>query len=227
MVVETDKSWYLGDCSLCGADCDPNGTPPHCGAALTVCDETMGAGVTFPTGEDSSSKRCPLAEGRYITSKDPDPAAAFKCIARVGVDGGLIARPADAMVAALGPPLLGTMGYPEGCNQGFLRDDALLVVTIITDVYDETSSGPAEAWLKALMDAKNQDASAFQTLVITTDVDTANPLCGPYVGGVNRLRTFAEITDGLIGSICEDDYGPFFQAAVAEVMDRCKAYVPQ
>jgi hypothetical protein len=228
MVVETDGAWHLSDCSLCGPDCNPNGTPPHCGAALTVCDETMGAGVTFPTGEDSSSKRCPLAEGRYVTSKDPAPAAAFECIARVGVEGGY-ARPADAMVAALSPPLLGTMGYPEeeACNRGFLRDDALLVVTIISDVYDQTSSGPATAWRKALMEAKKQDASAFQTLVITTDVDTPNGLCGPYSGEVNRLRTFVEITDGLIGSVCEADWGPFFKAAVAEVVERCKIYVPQ
>ena len=227
MVVETDEGWYLGDCSLCGADCNPNATPPYCGAELTVCDNTMGAGVTFPAGKDSSTKRCPLAEGRYITSKDPDPAAAFDCIARVGSGGGA-PTPADAMVAALSPPLLGTMGYPEdGCNKGFLRDDALLVVTIISDGYDQESNGPAWAWKKALMAAKNQDASAFQTLVITTDRDTANGLCGEYNPDINRLRTFVEITDGLIGSICEEDYGPFFDAAVAEVMERCKTYVPQ
>lgn len=227
MVVETDEEWYLADCSLCGADCNPDATPPHCGAELTACDNTMGAGVTFPAGKDSSNKRCPLAEGRYITSEDPDPAAAFDCIARVGSGGGA-ASPADAMVAALSPPLLGTMGYPENsCNKGFLRGDALLVVTIISDGYDQESSGPAEAWRKALMDAKNQDASAFQTLVITTDRDTVNGLCGEYIPEINRLRTFIEITDGLIGSICEPDYGPFFDAAVAEVMERCKTYVPQ
>lgn len=227
MVVETDEGWYLSDCSLCGPDCNPNGMPPYCGAELTVCDNTLGAGGTFPTGKDSSQKRCTLAEGRYITSKDPDPAAAFECIARVGSGGGY-ARPADAMVAALSPPLLGTMGYPEdGCNHGFLRPDALLVVTIISDGYDQESNGPAEAWRKALMDAKNQDASAFQTLVITTDIDIVGGLCGPYDGTPNRLRTFVEITDGLIGSICAENYGQFFEAAVAKVVERCMTYVPQ
>lgn len=73
---------------------------------------------------------------------------AFLCIAKVGSEGGY-PRTADAMVAALSSPLLGTNGYPPGCNQGFLRDDALLVVTLISDQPDEDSSGPV------LMDAKH------------------------------------------------------------------------
>jgi len=52
-------------------------------------------------------------------------------------------------------------------------------------------------------------------------------LCGEYNGDINRLRTFVEITDGLIGSICADDYGPFFTAAAAAILERCKTYVPQ
>jgi hypothetical protein len=172
----------------------------------------MGAGVIFPAGKDSSARRCDLAAGRYITHKDPDPIAAFLCTAKVGSGGGG-GTPADAMVAALSWPLLGTNGYPTGCNQGFLRDDALLVVTIIADTTDTLSSGPAEAWRKALMDAKNQDGDAFQLLVITTDLDVGG-LCGPYEGFLNRLRTFVEIVPhGLIGSICADSYGPFFELA--------------
>ena len=159
MVVQTDYGWYMGDCALCGPGCNPNGMLPKCGADLDECDSTIGAGETFPAGKDSSAQRCVLAQGRYITSKDPDPKAAFECIAKVGSGGG-IDSPADAMVAAISWPLLGTNGYPPSCNQGFLRDDALLVVTIIADGYDDISSGPAWAWRKALIDAKHQDAAA-------------------------------------------------------------------
>ncbi len=226
MVVETDGGWFMGDCGLCGEGCDPGGVLPACGAELTACDSTMGAGVTFPAGKDSSAQRCPLADGRYITSKDADAKAAFECIAKVGSGGG-VDRPAEAMVAALSSPLLGTNGYPPGCNQGFLRDDALLVVTLIADGADGYSPGPVKAWREALMDAKHQDAAAFQVLVITTDIDTVNGLCGPYTPDVNRLRTFVEMTDGLIGSICAEDYGPFFKAAATAIVERCKTYVPQ
>ena len=77
------------------------------------------------------------------------------------------------------------------------------------------------------MDAKHQDGEAFQLLVITTDHDIVGGLCGVYVGFINRLRTFVEIVPhGLIGSICADTYGPFFDAAVAEVVQRCESFVP-
>lgn len=226
MVVDTDAGWLMKDCSLCGPGCDPDGQLPLCGAKLDACDSTMGAGVVFPAGKDSSARRCDLAAGRYITRDDPDPIAAFICTAKVGSGGG-IDTPADAMVAALSWPLLGTHGYPTGCNQGFLRDDALLVVTIIADGADSYSSGPAEAWLKVLMDAKNQDGDAFQLLVITTDLDVGG-LCGPYEGFVNRLRTFVDIVpNGRIGSICAESYGPFFDLAIADVLERCDSFIPQ
>ena len=225
MVTDTDQFWEMDDCSACGPGCDPAGDPPLCGAALDTCDKTIGAGMIFPSGIDSSARRCNLAAGRYITSDDPDPIEAFLCVAQVGSEGGA-PRTADAMVAALSWPLLGTNGYPPGCNQGFLRDDALLVVTLISDQPDEDSSGPAKAWLKALMDAKHQDGEAFQLLVITTDHDVVGGLCGVYIGFTNRLREFVDIVPhGEIGSICADSYGPFFDVAVAEVLKRCESFV--
>lgn len=229
MVVEPDHSWNMGDCSLCGEGCDPDGMLPTCGAQLDACDSTIGAGVTFPAGKDSSAQRCSVANGRYITREDPDPFAAFDCIARVGSGGG-VALVADAMVAAVSPPLLGINGYPPGCNQGFLRDDALLVVTIITTNGDSESNGPAQAWVDALTAAKHGEGDAYQVLVITTDVDTPQHLCGEYSPDINRLRTFVELLPeghGLIESVCADSYEPFFVAAVDAVLERCDAYVPQ
>ena len=226
MVTDTDEFWQMDDCSVCGPGCDPGGKPPLCGAELDACDTAIGAGVTFPGGSNSSARRCELAAGRYITRDDPDPIAAFLCVAKVGSEGAH-PRVADAMVAALSSPLLGTNGYPPGCNQGFLRDDALLVVTLISDVFEQDSSGPAWAWQKALMDAKHQDGEAFQLLVITTDHDIVGGLCGEkLIGSVNRLRTFVEIVPhGKIGSICAESYGPFFDEAVAEVVQRCESFV--
>jgi len=229
MSVQTDHGWYMKDCSLCGDGCDPNGMLPTCGAVLDECDSTVGARATFPAGKESSARRCDLANGRYITREDADLFAAFECIATVGSGGG-VPFPADAMVAAVSDKLLGKNGYPPGCNQGFLRDDALLVVTIITDGGDSESSGPAAAWVKALTTAKHGDANAYQVLVITTDKDTPEHLCGEYNPDINRLRTFVELLPkghGLIESICADTYAPFFEAAVEAVLERCDAYVPQ
>jgi len=227
MVTDTDEFWQMDDCSVCGPGCDSGGVPPLCGAELGPCDKKIGAGMVFPSGVDSSARRCELAAGRYITRDDPDPIAAFLCVAKVGSEGGA-PRVADAMVAALDSELLGLPPYPPtGCNQGFLRDDALLVVTLVTDLYEQASSGPAEAWLEALMDAKNQDGDAFQVLVITTDIDTVDGLCGEYVIEKNRLRTFVNIVPHAeIGSICAPEYGTFFDKAVAEVLKRCESFIP-
>jgi hypothetical protein len=227
MVTDADAFWQMKDCSVCGPGCDPGGEPPLCDAELDACDTTMGAGITFPGGSDSSARRCELAAGRYITGEDPDPIGAFLCVARVGSEGGA-PNPADAMVAALSPALLGTHPYLTGCNQGFLRDDALLVVTLISDLPDEDSSGPAEAWRDALMDAKHQDGEAFQLLVISTDNDVHDGVCGEWNGGfVHRLREFTEVVPhSLFGSVCAESYGPFFDEAVAEVIERCESFVP-
>lgn len=227
MVTDTDAFWQMDDCSVCGPGCDPGGEPPLCGAQLEACDSAIGAGMTFPSGIDSSARRCELVAGRYITGEDPDPIEAFLCVSKVGSEGGA-PRVADAMVAALSWPLLGTNGYPAGCNQGFLREDALLVVTLISDMPDEYSSGPAEAWRKALMDAKHQDGEAFQLLVISTDADTVGGLCGEgNIGVTYRLRTFVDIVPhGRYGSVCAESYGPFFDESVAEVLKRCESFVP-
>ncbi len=229
MVVDTDHGWLMKDCSLCGPGCDPNGELPTCGAELDECDKMMGAGVTFPAGKDSSARRCDLAAGRYITREDPDPVAAFLCTARVGSGGG-VDFPADAMVAALSNKFLGLPPYPEaGCNQGFLRENALLVVTIITDNPDDESSGPEEAWRDALMDAKGQDGDAFQLLVISTDNDVHDGLCGNWTGGFDhRLRNFVNLVPhGRFGSICASSYASFFDVAVMDIHERCASFVPQ
>jgi hypothetical protein len=46
-----------------------------------------------------------------------------------------------------------------GCNDGFLRDDALLMITMIggwdVEGWNKASTGTPEAWAQAVVDAKN------------------------------------------------------------------------
>ncbi len=213
---DSDGGWQVKDCSLCNEDCDPEGFPPLCGAVLEPCDKKLGAGVTFPAGEGASNRRCKLASGkRYIDNTEPDRTAAFECIAQVGIGGDTLA--AEAMVTALEGP--GT------CNDGFLRDDALLVVTLIQDTYDQFSAGTVDSWITALRDAKGGDDDAFALLVLTTDVDVGSQeLCVPgfYIPEKNPLRLLAEgVEHGFIGSICAESYEPFFAETVATLVDLC------
>jgi len=226
--ANTDKSWALNDCKDCSVSCDPQGTLPTCGAEFTVCDKKIGAAKTFPVGKYASNRRCDLDSGeRYITSGQQNLDDTFTCIAQVGIDGSYIVG--EAMTAALQPEI----NDPQdeyACNGGFLRDDALLVVTLIQDNYDEDSLGTVEEWTAALRSAKNGDDDAFMVLVLTTDIDLGfNQLCfwNEYNPNPNRLRTLADgVEHGFVGSICMDGYGDWFKERVAYLVDLCDDFVP-
>ncbi|HEY8376602.1 MAG TPA: hypothetical protein VIK91_08945, partial [Nannocystis sp.] len=146
--------WSMVDCAYCADDeCDPNGSPPECGVSLDTCDKTIGAGVVFPAGKGSANRRCDFFGGqRYIVGDDPKFEESFACVTQAGMNGA-IAASAEAMVEAISPKLSG----PGGCNEGFLRDDALLVVTILDDGFDEFSQGTVKSWIDALRAAKHGD----------------------------------------------------------------------
>ena len=225
--ANTNKNIDLVDCSVCTDSCDPHGEPPYCGAKFSLCDKTIGASVVFPTGEDASNRRCELDSGlRYITSGQQDLGAAFSCIAQVGTDGGSVAG--QAMVEALAPAI-NDASDEDACNRGFLRDDALLVVTIIQGDYDDISLGTPDKWVAALRAAKHDDDDAFAVLVLTTDVDVGyGQLCWPddFSPNKNRLRLLAEgVEHGFIGSICVDSFVPFFTEHVAHLAELCDDFV--
>ena len=228
LVASTDSLWNIGDCGLCEDGCDPMGQPPACGAVVAPCDKKIGAAVTFPAGVNASNRRCELGGGlRYIVSGQQDVTDAFTCIAQVGTAGTGITG--QAMVAALQPEM-NDPNDEDACNQGFLREDALLVITIIQDTYDSDSLGTVDEWIEALRAAKHNDDDAFAVLVLTTDVDVGyQQLCLPnlYNMNKNRLRLLAEGVDhGFIDSICMDDYVPFFAEHANDLVDLCDDFVP-
>ena len=218
--------WDMDDCAYCSdEECDPNASPPACGVKLDTCDKTIGAAVAFPAGTGSSNRRCDFFGGqRYIIGDDPDFPGSFACMTQAGMNGA-IAASGESMVEAISPELNGL----GGCNEGFLRDDALLVVTILDDGYDQFSKGTVESWIEALLTAKHGDQDAFAVLVLTTDIDIGYwQLCHPdqYDPDKNRLRVLVEgIEHGFIGSLCEKTYTPFFENAVAEIVELCDGLV--
>ena len=226
LVTTSRPLWKMYDCADCISDCDKNGSPPECGAELTACDSMLGAAYTFPQGEGATNRRCTLAGGTpYITSKEVLVDSAFKCLATVGI-GGSNAYAAGAARAAISP----TMNAEGACNDGFLRKDALLVITIIADTGDSDSLDDPKDWAADVLAAKNGDPDAAFLLVITTDSDIPGHLCDPDDVGLDpygRLRTWADLTPhASIQSICAEDYVPFFEDALTTILELCESFIP-
>jgi hypothetical protein len=227
MVVDTD------DDGRCAQPCDPNG-PNYvefcaaksyhaCTAKLTECDTTRGAGVLHPVGLYASNKLCTIAGGRrYMLPDEPDLAGSFACVAKVGTAGNPSERPMNGMTEALSPALVG----PGGCNDGFLRDDAILVITFISDDPNYEDQGTPQEWYDAVVAAKNgnPDAVVVAGLIPLEEVGCAAN--GDIKG--QHWKDFLTMWGerGIIGSVCEPDYAPFFAQAVGIIDETCDNFVP-
>jgi len=229
MVVDAAHIGLLGekcyDCEVMCGDCQVEGCPQDypCGP-FVECDVEYGAGVTIVGNFDGSNKRCELAtEHRYITTADAATLEeSFACIATLGGGPKTPVAPLS-MMEALEPDILN-----GGCNDGFVRPDALLVVVIVQAAQDNGSPGTPASWYDTLVTVKGGNEEAVVVLVISDDSDLRGGVC-PDVGlGANRLRWFAETAaHGRFLSICSPDYGSFLQEGAALALDQCAVLVPQ
>jgi hypothetical protein len=236
IVANPDGNWLGWNCEipeLCGTKpytCDPYAPGYECGPdtwdLIKPCDETLGAGILFNVGLDATNHPCVLAEGRrYIALPgEPDPKSAFACIAPVGYGGGDPPM-AAALVATVSPEL----NAEDGCNAGFLRSDALLVVTMITDVEDDQSPGEPAAWYEAIVAAKGDPRSVVMLAVQPQAlVGEKVPGCTYDGDGKLRLRELIKMFPFHDeGDTCADSYVPFFEDAVGLVAEACGSFIPQ
>jgi hypothetical protein len=216
----------------CFALCNGYGimiNPPPTMCGNQSCDEfkdlPMGCPVTLGAGKtnDPLDNPCNFASGEaYMTDAEPDLEVAFTCAAKVGAGGDGNERPMEAMTESIGP-----LVAPGECNEGFLRDDAILVVTFITDEEDMGSMGSPATWKQALLDAKYGNEDAIVMLGLLGDADVPGGVCSDQADPAPLLRQFAEsFTNGQWGSVCEPDYTPFFVEAVDTIDFACDNFVP-
>ena len=234
MVVDTD-----GIGSMCIPICDMFGEQGFCNGiscAGDVCDVRVGGGNNVNRNTDAS---CNLPGGkRFADSEETDIAAAFNCVARVGSSGSGIELVAESMLTSLSPEYVGD----DGCNAGFLRDDAVLVVVLITDEDDAgddpyfTSQGDPASWYDNLAGLKDYNPAAIVVLGLLGDTDEPDGLCAPYDEGTGdgamqatRLRQFVQNfgSKGLLGSVCAPSYNAFFDEAVQLIDTTCDEFVPE
>jgi hypothetical protein len=223
MVVDTDEASNSLCTELCATFPTCFGTACNTIPEPTACDVELGGGVI----KDAKGVPCEVVgDARYLTEEQTDLDETFACIARVGIGGQDVERPMQAMLAALGEQAGG-----GACNAGFVRDDAILVVTFITDEEDEGDSlGDPAAWYDALVQVKGGNEAAIVVLGLVGDSDVPGGSCGPLglAEPSPRLRSFAESFGfGSWGSICNPDYAPFFDDAVAVIDSACEIFEPE
>ncbi|MBL4686891.1 MAG: hypothetical protein JKY37_20010 [Nannocystaceae bacterium] len=178
------------------------------------CDQ-LGDLVVGTEGYNSSESQCgPYTEGHPYMTESDDLAASFACAAQVGTQGSDQERP----LAAVGYALNADKLREGGCNAGFIRDDALLVIAVITD---EDEPEVVDFAYERAVEAKNglSDNVVAVALVVTPD-GPCLPHGHPRVG--HGIAQFARSFEhSFVGPICDDDYGPTFAAAVAVVQSAC------
>jgi hypothetical protein len=245
MVVDTDASGGGGYSISCtNGECSCTPVPACCEMVCQFnatcngfpcnmlpggeCDGTLGAGKVF----DQDGNSCLPEDGpRFITDQD-DLATAFSCAGNVGTYGNGAEEPAHAMVEATGDAL----NAAGACNEGFIRDDAILVVTIITDEEDIMKSpGTPATWYQHLVDVKNGNPDAVVVLGLIGDNDLPNAQCPPFDPDQGQgaepspnLRSFVQMfgDKGVLGSVCAPNYGPFFVDAVSVIDVTCDEFEP-
>jgi len=189
-ISEIEDTLQIDDFHLMVVDAGPTG-----GAG---CDATLGAGRTT----SGNAVNCGLVGGqRYATQDQPDLAGAFSCIGDRGFAGSPNERTMDSLLQSIT-----TLDDPGQCNAGFLRDDAILVITIITDEEDSGADGnaspaldgscePADAdpnsagapssWHDAVVAAKAGDPAAVVVLSLLGDCDVGGGCPGIEIDQFN------------------------------------------
>ena len=193
---------------------------------------TLGALVTQTGGEGASNQDClPFSTGkRYLDDTEPNLQDKFACIAQVGISGS-----GDEIQAQSGYTAVTKIMNQQGaCNEGFIRDDALLVVVIITDEDDAPdcvpfigclggSAGDPPDWAAQFTQSKNGIQENIVLLALVGQ--SANNSCG--ADHCTRLIALSNwFINGSSGDICAPSYDGFFNEAISVIDTACDNFTP-
>lgn len=166
-------------------------------------------GVTTTDVEGRGGGLVQAGDHKVITRETPEPAETFDDLVNVGVQGSGYEQGLAAARLAL------TETMREGDNAGFFRDEALLSVIFVSDEED-ASLGPTREFINGFRELKGQRRrDAFNaSALIGFDAEASLPAdCNQGSGqtGVGavagwRYWDVAHQSDGVVGSICEEDF---------------------
>lgn len=233
-VVDTDSYPALGTNGDALDGCPIDDPELDC----TTCDYQLGAFVSKPTSASDPSLSCEFSTGAsYMDGKAETFANEFGCAALVGIEGNPVEQQAGALVSAVSPDL----NAAGGCNEGFVRDDALLVFLLISDEEDNHTSQPEpqggslgepQEWFDAIVAAKDgKDANVVALGLLGGSPKF--PDCADLSQGIDGAEQSSRLVDlverfptSFVGSVCSEGYGEFFQDALATVSEGCANFIP-
>lgn len=192
----------------------------------------------FPNTQEGDDgellQRCDMTQ-RWVSPTDPNPAQTFACAAEVGTNGPIDEMPLAVTKAAF------TEQIANGTNAGFLRDDALLALVILTDENDcsyeqsvslglldflcESDMEPVQTYVDTL-DTVKEERGRWATAVIAGPTN-----CSSEFGDAaeaTRLQEFVDITgdNAVFSSICEGDLTIGLEAALDTFEQACNSFPP-
>jgi hypothetical protein len=172
---------------------------------------------------------CNFASGEvWMDSSDPDLEAEFACVGNIDSSDAQCSgdnddeQPASAAAASMEEPVL------SGVNDGFLRNDALLVVIAITDEDEQPvpSESPEQVY-ERLVAAKGGDVSRMVFLGIGGASD-----CDGLYGHAEDASTLQAVTDlfidqghGVFWDLCDGALEDGLGEAMAVIEHACDAWV--
>jgi hypothetical protein len=163
----------------------------------------------------------------WIERTDQNPAMQFSCVANVGTDGSGQEQPLNGAKLAL------TDRITDGKNKGFMRDDALLAIVMLTDEDDQSgdpknagsSPLPVADFIKAYDTVKNGH-DRWATAVIAGPSN-----CMSAFGSAQeavRLKDFVAKSgsQAVFSSICDGDLAKSLDDALHTFKAACESFPP-
>lgn len=163
----------------------------------------------------------------------------FRCIA--SMDGGEFSEmPLEALRAGL----FDRVEDPEAYNSGFLREDALLVLVLITDEDDQSVMNVPDTWdlfqgpgkptpvieyQQLFVDLKGGDKERFVAVALSgPKSDNCGPQDDPLAVKAPRIHQFLELNspNSYWGNLCDQDFTTPLAEALEVIKSSCETFPP-
>lgn len=194
---------------------------------ITTDDELFVQGNAEPCGPYEGGNN-------WMVSSSTVLATELECALGVGVAGSPNERPMDMLIGALSDENL----QPGGFHNGFLREEALLVVVIVTNEEDEFemdtswgSAGDPASWVETIAGRKGGWTNDVVVLSLV-GIPEPNACLAPWDGveGAQHAPRLIEFTEsfpqGAVGDVCQAEYAGFLLGVVPGVAAACAGYIP-